>query len=573
MATGYRNRFSKPVSVYANWAAYDELSDNIRLTEEITIRQFYEMQRMREKGVRFDYYLIDAFWFSKEGGYRKWRKPDWPDHGPEKFLKLCAEHNVIPGIWVSTNFRVAADDYWFLDVIPEWEDSLASHGRSFCLFHGGYLSHFMESLQMLVELGFKMIKFDFADFDAATPEIEKTHTAKEIRDNNVSAFISAMKIFRFRNPEVLFLAYNGFDGDYSNTATPFRQTINMHWLEVFDSLYCGDPRLSDTPFSNFWRSKDHYTDHMVSQYELNGIPLKRIDNCGFMIGNTGTCYHRGKSGWKAALILSLARGGWMNVYYGDLALLEHEDAKWFGKAQKLFLPFQEYGQINTMGGIPGEAMPYGYIAGDREGSVLTVVNPEQKVNDIRLNELTGGTYDAAEILFADEGFAPGIKNHVLKVGPEQMVVVGYGKYAEKKYYLGSGDFHRIPSEIIKAETYPINVKGNSMEAMLMVTAGYDLLITVQQFDKESELPLRSSGGGEPHGTRMNEIFKLTVSQHEKTIPFQEPYDKAIWSGLSWVCGKIDSRHIEPGEPVKIQFSTMEKAEVNLELKTYLAKLS
>ena len=176
-------------------------------------------------------------------------------------------------------------------------------------------------------------------------------------------------------------------------------------------------------------------------------------------------------------------------------------------------------------------------------------------------------------MFADEGFAAEIKNQVLKIGAEQMVVAGYGKYAEKKYYLGIGDFHRIPSEIIKTDAYSTDIKGNSMEAMLMVTAGYDLLITVQQFEKKTGLPLRSSGGGEPNGTRMNKIYKLTVRQHEKTIPFQQPYDKAIWSGLSWVAAKIDSRHIEPGEPVKIQFSTMEKAEVDLELKTYLVKFS
>jgi hypothetical protein len=27
----FRNRFNKPLSVYVNWAAYDELSDNVRL--------------------------------------------------------------------------------------------------------------------------------------------------------------------------------------------------------------------------------------------------------------------------------------------------------------------------------------------------------------------------------------------------------------------------------------------------------------------------------------------------------------------------------------------------------------
>jgi hypothetical protein len=571
MITGHHNRFSRPVSIYANWAAYDELSDNIRLTEELTLKQFHEMLRLREHGVRFDYYLIDAFWFAREGGYRQWRKPDWSDHGPQKFLGLCHEHNIKPGIWVSTNFRVAADDYWFLDVIPEWQDSLATHGRSFCLFHGGYLNHFMKSLQMLADQGFKMIKFDFADFSAATSDIEKTHTAKEIRENNINAFISAMKIFRFNNPDVLTLAYNGFDGEYSNTATPLTRNISLRWLEIFDSLYCGDPRLSDTPFSNFWRSKDHYTDHMVRQYEFNGIPLKNIDNCGFMIGHTGTCYHRGKSGWKAALVLSLVRGGWMNVYYGDLSLLDNKDADWFGKAQALLFSFQKYGQIGTLGSIPGTAKPYGYIASDREGAVLTMVNPEMEVKEILLNDLTDCLFESSDILFADQGFEPAIRNNILRIGPEQMVVVGYGEYADRKYNLGHGEYNRIAAEIISENFHIKNDLGNSMEAEVLVREDFDLLVTIQQFEKKSGLPLRSSGGGEPHGTRMNEIFKLTVSQQGKTIPFQQPYDKAIWSGLSWVSAKIESRYIEPGEPIKIQFSTKERTETLLELKTYLLK--
>ena len=109
---------------------------------------------------------------------------------------------------------------------------------------------------------------------------------------NKVAFIDALKHFRQKNPDVLIIGYNGFGGDMSNTFTPFRKTVDSRWLEVFDTLYCGDPRMSDVPAMNIWRSQDIYSDHMVRQYELNGIPIDRIDNCGFMIGVAGTCYKR-----------------------------------------------------------------------------------------------------------------------------------------------------------------------------------------------------------------------------------------------------------------------------------------
>jgi hypothetical protein len=112
--------------------------------------------------------------------------------------------------------------------------------------------------------------------------------------------------------------------------------VDLRWLDAFDSLYCGDPRLADVPAMNFWRSMDIYTDHMVRYYEANGVPLERIDNTGCMFGVAGTCYGRRTSAWKSMLLLEHARGGWMNVYYGNLELLDDEKAKWFATVQRLY---------------------------------------------------------------------------------------------------------------------------------------------------------------------------------------------------------------------------------------------
>jgi len=550
----FHNRFNQPLSVYINWAAYDELSDNVRLTEKIALEQFDELVRLRDQGVHFDYYLMDCFWFAKDGGYRKWRKPDWPNHGPKKFLEKCKEYNVKPGIWVSTNFLVAGEEYWFLDVIPEWKDSLATHGRSFCLFDGGYLAHFMHSLQLLVDQGFKMIKFDFADFDAATPAVEKTHTREEIRENNIRSLVSAFKTFRYKNPDVLFLAYNGYGGEYTNTSLPVNQTIDLRWLEVFDSLYCGDPRFSDIPFNNFWRSKDHYTDHMVRQYELNGIPLKNIDNCAFMLGNTGTCYHRVKSGWKASLLLSLTRGGWMNTYYGDLKLLDNSEAQWFANAQKLFYEFQRYGRINTIGGIPGEGEVYGYLAENTKGQIFTLVNPQQKVSEISLDVLIPSKFSSTGILFSDEGFEPVLQADKIKIGPEQMLVVGTGEYAGKEFDMGKGDHNIIAGQIRELQVKNWNQQDDHMlHTEIDAPDDGNILILVQQFDPDTGLPFRSTGGGEPHGTHLNEILRLRISQNDKEIHFVQHYDKAIWSGLSWAAAEIHQEKIQKGTPVKIDF--------------------
>ncbi len=224
-----------------------------------------------------------------------------------------------------------------LNVIPEWQGSVTSDGATLSLFEGGYLNHLMGTLQMYADMGFKMFKFDFAYFDAATDSAKKNTLPEEIKELNKAAFIQAIKAFRAKNPDILFIGFNGFGGDMDNTVTPFRKTIDPRWLEIFDTLYSGDPRISDVPMMNFWRSEDLYSDHMVRQFAFNGLPLSRIDNCAFMIGKTGTCYKRGMAAWKGELILTLARGGWLNVYHGNLELIDDKDAAWFATVQKMYL--------------------------------------------------------------------------------------------------------------------------------------------------------------------------------------------------------------------------------------------
>jgi hypothetical protein len=51
---------NQPVAVYNNWSAYDELSDNIELTESLAMKELDQIVRLRRAGVRIDYYLNSA---------------------------------------------------------------------------------------------------------------------------------------------------------------------------------------------------------------------------------------------------------------------------------------------------------------------------------------------------------------------------------------------------------------------------------------------------------------------------------------------------------------------------------
>jgi hypothetical protein len=561
-----------PICVYINWAAYDELSDNVELTEELAMRQLDELLRLRRNGVRLDYYLMDAFWYAPDGAYRAWRKPHWPN-GPDAWLDKCLSHGVLPGLWVAGNSTHSHDP------VPAWRDSLTADGRSCCLFSGGFFNHFLDSLDYWHRRGARMFKFDFMNLGAAPPALERAMLPSDIRAQNSAALVSGLKRFRQEHPGTVLLAYNGFDEPHwhrgtayhaqSNTSLPFRKTIDARWLEAFDALYCGDPRPADAPAMAFWRAKDIYSDHMTRVYELNGIPLPRIDNSGFMIGTTGTCYYRRAAAWQGMLLLSLARGGWANTYYGNLDLLDDAQASWFARAQALYLRLQEFGRFFTFGALPGEGRPYGFAAIDADGVLFACVNPSQAASQVKL---PGLAFDAWRVQFRDAGFEPRLDGDALTLGPEQLALVGAGRYADPACDLGVQEDVVIPraSEPLSVTFAPDGPR--AIIATLAAPASGRLRVILRQTDANG-VAKRTTGGSPPGGVSLGKLLILSAEQDGRAVPVAVNYDKAIWSGLSWAAGEIDARDLRPGVPVTLRCETREAGEVTLSGEAFAVRYS
>jgi hypothetical protein len=553
-----------PISVYDNWAAYDELSDNVPLTEALSMKELDNVLRLRKDGVRFDYYVMDAFWFDPDGAYRTWKKPNWPD-GPDNWIKRCEENGIYPGLWFSTNTLV------HLHAAPQWRDSLNKNGSAMSMFEGGFLQDFMDTLQYWHDRGIRMFLFDFADMTAATPHAEATLTKEEIVRRNSGALRDALLAFRRKNPDVVLEAFNGFGGDMDTTyySFPFKNPVDLRWLQVFDSLYCGDPRPSDVPTMNFWRSLDIYSDHQMRRYEQSGVPIERIDTTSFMPGKTATIYRRAFQEWKGSLILMLARGGWINTTYGNLEMLSDADAKWFARVQSLFLHFQSVGRINSFGGIPGDAQTYGFGALDADGSVYVVVNPTETVATIAMPLLSKDQHlhGTGKVLFRDAGFIPQLTGNRIQLGPEQMAVVGFGKYASPAYDSGVQNDVVIPHSIepVAAEFHDLG-KG-IIQATIQVPQSGDLRLVMQQYSPDGSLR-RTWAGGDPDGTNMGKVFILKAEQDGKDLPIHEDYNRVIWAGLSWAEGEIDRNDLHPGAPLTLTFRSTEKDPVTLKGHVY-----
>ncbi len=554
-----------PVSVYDNWSTYDELSDNVPLTEKLAMQELDNVLRLKRAGVRFDYYAMDAFWFAPDGAYRTWKKPNWPN-GPDAWLKKCLENGIRPGLWFSTNTLV------HLNAAPAWRDSLNKQGTAMSMFEGGFLPDFMNTLQYWYGRGVRMYLFDFADLTAATPQAEATLSKEEIVRRNSTALRNALAAFRRKNPDVVLEAFNGFGGVMDSTyyPFPFHDPIDLQWLQVFDALYCGDPRPGDVPEMNFWRSLEIYSDHQARRYEQSGVPLERIDTTSFMPGNTGTIYRRGFQEWKGSLILMLARGGWINTTYGNLELMTPADAAWFARVQSLFLHFQSEGRIRSFGGIPGDVQSYGFGALDSDGSVYVVVNPAQNVATINLPLLSPDQkpLGSGKLLFRDAGFVPRLTPHSIQLGPGQMAVAGFGKYASSVYDFGVQQDIVIPRAIRPVTAKFSSTGKGQIQATISAPAGGNLRLMMQQYAPDGSLR-RTWAGGPPNGTNMGKVFLLRAEQGDRQLPIREEYNRVIWAGLSWAAGEISQKDIHPGEPLTLTFQSTEKDPVSLKGSVYL----
>jgi hypothetical protein len=433
-----------------------------------------------------------------------------------------------------------------------------------CLFEGAYLAHLGASLQLWYDKGVRLFKFDFAYFEATTASAKSRFSPGEIQEKNKVAFMLMLRDFRAKNNDVLIVGYNGFGGVLDNTYTPFAKTIDQRWLNVFDTLYSGDPRFSDVPMMNIWRSEDVYHDHQNRQFEFNDLPLRRIDSCAFMNGVTGTCYSRAMHNWKGMLILDLARGGWVNVYHGNMELIREEDAKWFAAAQRLFQHLQTKDRITSFGGIPGMAQPYGFKAEDENGAICSIVNPSQQMITMQLPVTKGAL---AKLLYADGGFKPVIKNASVTLGPEQLAVVGFGSYASASYDLGKDETLQIPQSIKKLDAPFSATTGNRIECSMVVLPVTDLRIILQQFDSKGD-PYRSWGGEPPNGKKMDSLIRIIVKQNDHELEVVKQYDKMIWSGLSWGAVELKQGSFDREKPLFIQCSTEEKLPLTLQANVY-----
>ena len=165
------------------------------------------------------------------------------------------------------------------------------------------------------------------------------------------------------------------------------------------------------------------------------------------------------------------------------------------------------------------------------------------------------------VIFRDAGFRPELTNDRIKLGPGQMAVVGFGKYANGSYDLGVQEDVIIPRLISPIKAIFSSADKNTIRTEITPPANGDLRIIMRQRSPKDGSITRSWKGGPPNGTNMGKVFLLRASQGGKPLPVEINYDKVIWSGLSWAVGEIKRSDLRPGLPVNIECSSAEEGPV------------
>jgi len=245
-----------------------------------------------------------------------------------------------------------------------------------------------------------------------------------------------------------------------------------------------------------------------------------------------------------------------------------DDRSFFARAQKLFYPLQALGRTLSFGPAPGEAKaPYGWANLVRGASVFTVVNPTQAEASIVLPGLS--TFAVARsqgrVLFRDAGKAPVLDGDRLTLGAEGMAVVAFGDLANEANDLGYEPDVVVPSQIRPIATRTQTQGPGKATATIDAPSGTDLRLFAL-FRNAKGRPVQVNGGPPPAGKPMNEVARMQAVAGTTVVPVAVPFDRAIYSGLSWTTGTVSGQR--PAGPLTVSLVVPPEGVSNIEVQAF-----
>lgn len=516
------------LKIYSDWGAHDELANEEYLDEKMALRLLGNLQKAKEEGVSFDYYLMDAKWFEDDRLYQSFKKWAWPQ-GPEKFLTELKNMGMKFGLWFDVNIGMLE--------LPEQVIRNSENSESTCFSYKENADLLFDGIRTQIkESDCTMLKLDFAFFDCQEPT-HSVHAVEKLRSKEpaIRNFLNGLTSLYKETSNLIVLGYNGFTTnlDWILSVDPNRTgyMISPWWCLYMDYLCCGDTRPSELPSQCMGDSLVYYSDSMINKFREALMPYSAIDDHATMVGNTNTIFYLGKEHYRDSWIMNICRGSKKMHLYGELELFDHEDWLFVKESQKMF-DFVSQEEVYTEA-IFGEAQKgqlYGYNNSNGNYGYITLVNPQNTVKEALLDLQEWQHEEGIRIrkyygdkTFGSDQYEQIINKKLVKLAPHEICIYQWEKIEEKR---------------TSKEGYII-LDANGRETILFSKEckGFSL-----QLMDEKASPLRIYGVEEP----------IQVECFSSKNKIERMYKQPIWSGCSWaVYRRCEETEIEDNLTIRL----------------------
>jgi hypothetical protein len=153
----------------------------------------------------------------------------------------------------------------------------------------------------------------------------------------------------------------------------------------------------------------------------------------------------------------------------------------------------------------------------------------------------------------------------MELGPGQMAMVGFGKYATPAFDFGVQKDVVIPRSIKPVAVDFKSIGTGMIQATISAPQGGDLRLIMQQYFTDGSL-IRMWPTGLPNVENMGKLF--CSKQSGKELPIREDYNREVWAGLSWAVDEASQKDMKPGVPLTLTFKSMDKGSVTLKGRLY-----
>ena len=384
---------TRPARIYGDWALHDDFTpgDPV-LTEELTLKNLENLKQFTEKsGVKFDCYLMDAFWFQRGKPYTEFRADHFP-RGIRPVVDAVHCAGMEFGLWFDINCIHAA--------IPGMErfDAGLDNG-ALCLACDEVAELVYEGIATQVrDNDVRWIKLDFGYFECKNPHHNHSTHPAEYKEKAAANFLRIADALRALQPGLKILCYNGWTTtlEWMSPVTRHKlpgYMVSPFWAEHVDYVYCGDPKPSELPAPEFADSVTYYTDGMLRNFREALFPAANTDDHGAMVGTTATIYRLGRSTFRLSLLAGAMRGTNRLHFYGDVTLLNEDDLTYFKFVDNLLDELFAAGcRYSVTDGDPRLGEPYGYLALTGANGYALLIDPSPAPHRFHLPLLFPATF-------------------------------------------------------------------------------------------------------------------------------------------------------------------------------------